>query len=85
MSRPAARLLRRPLVLLAVLWLLLVLACALHPELVTGRDPVDQDLPAALTGPSAAHPLGTDRLGQDLLSRLAYGAAGTLWGCWWRC
>ncbi|WP_194822151.1 dipeptide/oligopeptide/nickel ABC transporter permease/ATP-binding protein [Micromonospora sp. S-DT3-3-22] len=83
MSRPAAvavRLLRRPLVLLAVLWLLLVLACALHPELVTGRDPVDQDLPAALTGPSAAHPLGTDRLGQDLLSRLAYGAAGTLWG-----
>ncbi|MBM7085259.1 dipeptide/oligopeptide/nickel ABC transporter permease/ATP-binding protein [Micromonospora humidisoli] len=83
MSRPAAlatRLLRRPLVLLAVLWLLLVLACALHPELVTGRDPVEQDLPAALGGPSAAHPLGTDRLGQDLLSRLAYGAAGTLWG-----
>ncbi|WP_433228097.1 dipeptide/oligopeptide/nickel ABC transporter permease/ATP-binding protein [Micromonospora sp. CA-248260] len=83
MSRPAAvavRVLRRPLVLLAVLWLLLVLACALHPELVTGRDPVDQDLPAALGGPSAAHPLGTDRLGQDLLSRLAYGAAGTLWG-----
>ncbi|MEU1606194.1 dipeptide/oligopeptide/nickel ABC transporter permease/ATP-binding protein [Micromonospora matsumotoense] len=76
----SARLLRRPLVLLALLWLALVLVCALHPELVTGRDPVDQDLPAALSGPSAAHPLGTDRLGQDLLSRLAYGAAGTLWG-----
>ena len=76
----STRLLRRPLVLLALLWLALVLVCALHPELVTGRDPVDQDLPAALSGPSATHPLGTDRLGQDLLSRLAHGAAGTLWG-----
>jgi peptide/nickel transport system permease protein len=33
----------------------------------------DIDFAARLEGPSAAHPLGTDDLGQDLLARLLYG------------
>jgi peptide/nickel transport system permease protein len=33
----------------------------------------DIDFGARLEGPSAAHPLGTDDLGQDLLARLLYG------------
>lgn len=33
-----------------------------------------QDLGATLQGPSAAHRLGTDELGRDILSRLIYGA-----------
>jgi peptide/nickel transport system permease protein len=71
---------RRPLGIVSLLWLAAVVGCALFPDLVTGRDPLEQDLLSALQGPSAAHPLGTDRLGRDLFSRLAYGAASTLWG-----
>src|SRR5882724_10704099 len=33
----------------------------------------DIDFSAQLTGPSWAHPLGTDDLGQDLLARMLYG------------
>jgi len=40
----------------------------------------DIDFAAKLQGPSWAHPLGTDDLGQDLLARLLYGGriAGTV-------
>jgi peptide/nickel transport system permease protein len=38
------------------------------------RVPIDDiDFRAKLKGPSAAHPLGTDDLGQDLLARMLYG------------
>ncbi len=38
------------------------------------RVPINEiDFAAKLQGPSWAHPLGTDDLGQDLLSRLIYG------------
>jgi len=38
------------------------------------RVPIDEiDFKAKLKGPSWAHPLGTDDLGQDLLARLLYG------------
>ena len=38
------------------------------------RVPIDEiDFKAKLTGPSRAHPLGTDDLGQDLLARVLYG------------
>jgi peptide/nickel transport system permease protein len=38
------------------------------------QDPYAQDLSIALDGPSAAHWLGTDQLGRDLLARLVLGA-----------
>jgi peptide/nickel transport system permease protein len=38
------------------------------------RVPVDEiDFRAKLKGPSSAHPLGTDDLGQDILARILYG------------
>jgi peptide/nickel transport system permease protein len=38
------------------------------------RVPIDEiDFTAKLQGPSAAHPFGTDDLGQDLLARMIYG------------
>ncbi|HXF83714.1 MAG TPA: ABC transporter permease [bacterium] len=51
----------------------IVLAAAL-PRLFTGASPEALDILARLSPPSAGHPLGTDHLGRDLLSRLVYGA-----------
>lgn len=56
----------------AVILLIMVLAVALGPLLW----PVainDIDFAAQLQGPTWAHPLGTDDLGQDLLARMLYG------------
>ncbi|GEP53048.1 ABC transporter permease [Reyranella soli] len=56
----------------AVVLLILVLAVLVGPYLW----PVainDIDFAAKLQGPSLAHPLGTDDLGQDLLARMMYG------------
>jgi len=55
-----------------VVLVLLVLAVLLGP-LVYTVSISDIDFTARLVGPSAAHPLGTDDLGQDLLARILYG------------
>ncbi len=41
-------------------------------------DPTHQDLSQVLLPPSGAHPLGTDQLGRDELTRLLYGARYSL-------
>ena len=56
------------LVLLSVM----VMAVLVGP--LVYRVPIDEiDFKAKLKGPSMAHPLGTDDLGQDLLARMLYG------------
>lgn len=50
-----------------------VLAATLGP-ILTPYDPSSQELSHRLEGPSAAHPLGLDELGRDILSRLLSGA-----------
>lgn len=57
------------LLMFAVLILLAVLVPYLSPY-----DPSEQNLSAFLQPPSAAHWLGTDQLGRDLLTRLLYAA-----------
>ena len=53
--------------------LLTMVAAVLAGPLVY-RVPIDEiDFKAKLRGPSAAHPLGTDDLGQDVLARMLYG------------
>jgi ABC-type dipeptide/oligopeptide/nickel transport system permease component/ABC-type dipeptide/oligopeptide/nickel transport system permease subunit len=42
------------------------------------RDPLHVDTATRLLPPSAAHPLGTDALGRDLLARLGHGALRTV-------
>ncbi len=49
----------------------IVLACCLGPLLLPGPD--DQDLTLGVSPPSAAHWLGTDVLGRDLLARCLVG------------
>jgi peptide/nickel transport system permease protein len=56
----------------AVVLLMMMLAVVLGPYLWPVRIN-DIDFAAQLQGPSWAHPLGTDDLGQDLLARMLYG------------
>ncbi|HEY7141039.1 MAG TPA: ABC transporter permease [Methylomirabilota bacterium] len=44
----------------------------------TPQDPLRMELAARLEGPSAAHPMGTDQYGRDLLSRVMRGAIASL-------
>lgn len=53
--------------------MVLLLAALLAPW-VAPADPVAQNLPARLAGPSSAHWMGTDELGRDIFSRTLYGA-----------
>jgi peptide/nickel transport system permease protein len=62
----------------------LVGAAAIFAPLLSPADPIRNDLlerlapPMWSAGGSAAHPLGTDTLGRDVLSRLLYGARVSL-------
>ena len=47
---------------------------ALAAPLIAPVDPTAQNLPQRLATPSAAHWMGTDQLGRDVLSRVVYGA-----------
>ena len=61
----------------AVVLLLIVAAVVFGPLL--WRVPINEiDFTAKLEGPSWAHPLGTDDLGQDVLARLLYGGRVSL-------
>lgn len=51
----------------------LVVLAGLFAPLLTSHDPTDQSADALLGPGSAGHPLGTDDLGRDLLSRVLYG------------
>ena len=59
---------------------LFALAALAAPWIVAalGHDPAAADLLNRLQPPSWAHPLGTDELGRDLLSRLLYGGRVSL-------
>jgi peptide/nickel transport system permease protein len=83
-ARPTASLtrtlLRKPLgVAAAVVIAVLVLAAVFAPWL-SPYDPIAQDPAAARQWPSAAHWLGTDLLGRDLLTRIMYGGRDSLLG-----
>jgi peptide/nickel transport system permease protein len=64
---------------LATGWLVLVVAVAITASWLPLADPEDQDLANRLAGPfTEGHLLGTDGLGRDVLSRLAFGARVSL-------
>lgn len=55
--------------------ILVFLLCSLLAPVISPYDPNKIDLRASLQPPGAAHPLGTDKLGRDLLSRMIHGTA----------
>ncbi|MFJ8113115.1 dipeptide/oligopeptide/nickel ABC transporter permease/ATP-binding protein [Streptomyces sp. NPDC096132] len=76
----AARLLRKPAAAVSAGYLVLVVLVTVFAGQLAPYAPEEQDLTAALQGPSGAHPLGTGELGRDVLSRLMHGGQITLLG-----
>jgi peptide/nickel transport system permease protein len=64
---------RHRLALVSLVFLLLMVALVLFGPWVWKLAINDIDFTARLKGPSPAHPLGTDDLGQDLFARMLYG------------
>jgi peptide/nickel transport system permease protein len=58
--------------------LAVIVLVAIAAPWIVPYDPLDQDLLALNRAPSAAHWLGTDHIGRDVLSRLLMGARTTL-------
>ncbi|HSJ70767.1 MAG TPA: ABC transporter permease [Acidimicrobiia bacterium] len=63
---------------LAVLWFGMVVFVAIFADLLPIIAPTALDGTAGRAGPSAAHWLGADGLGRDMLSRIIYGARTSL-------
>jgi peptide/nickel transport system permease protein len=74
----AHRLFASPGGVAGVVWLAALVAASLTAPWWLPFKTEDQDFTAVLSGPTAAHWLGTDELGRDLLSRIFAAAAGTL-------
>ena len=81
-SRPAGsptvnalrRLARHRLAMFGAVLVALEVGLALLAPWIAPHEPNRMDYTAVLSGPTAEHPLGTDDLGRDLLSRALYGS-----------
>jgi peptide/nickel transport system permease protein len=68
------RVTREPMGTLGLVLVAIVLFCGLAADLVAPHDPLAIDIAARFVPPSWLHPLGTDQLGRDLLSRVILGS-----------
>lgn len=74
----ARRMLRSPSATVGLVIVAVILLAALLAPIIVPYDPNLQDTANRLMPPAAAHWLGTDGFGRDILSRLIYGARPTL-------
>ncbi|MBQ3446608.1 MAG: ABC transporter permease [Synergistaceae bacterium] len=72
------RLSRSPLAMFGLAIIAVLVFCAMFAEIISPYSPIKQDLMHMFETPSAAHWLGTDEFGRDILSRLIYGARVSL-------
>lgn len=68
------RLLRNKLAIVGMVIVILIILVAIFAPILAPFGYDDQDYMSILQGPSAAHWLGTDNFGRDILSRLIYGS-----------
>src|SRR5437667_7730338 len=73
LQRAWRRAARRPPALVGATVVLLYVLLALGAPWIAPDDPLKTDWSQVRKAPSAAHPLGTDDLGRDVLSRVIYG------------
>src|SRR5215831_12503171 len=69
---------RRPLRAIGAAIVLINILVGIGAEVIAPYDPLTVDYGAMLAAPSAAHWLGTDSFGRDVLSRVIYGARTAL-------
>jgi ABC-type dipeptide/oligopeptide/nickel transport system permease subunit len=71
-------LLRRKLAFLSLIYIAIFYLCGIFAPVIAPQSYTQQNLDQALQSPSWDHPLGTDRLGRDMLSRAIYATRTTL-------
>lgn len=69
---------KRKLVVFGLVIIAILIFMAVFAPWVSPHDPYEQDLLNIRGAPSWEHPLGTDTLGRDLLSRIIYGSRTSL-------
>lgn len=69
---------RNPLALVGLLIVLVTIVVALTSQWIVPYNPIRPDLDVKLDAPSAAHLLGTDDMGRDILSRILSGTQVSL-------
>ncbi|MQA94408.1 MAG: ABC transporter permease subunit [Streptosporangiales bacterium] len=69
----------QPMGAVSALVILVFIVLAFGASMIAPHDPLAQDRTAILQGPSAAHLLGSDDLGRDVLSRIMHGSQISLY------
>ncbi|MDX1764873.1 MAG: ABC transporter permease [bacterium] len=64
---------KHPLAIVGLIIITLLMVTAAFAPILAPWDPAALDLPGNLKGTSLSHPLGQDKLGRDILSRVIYG------------
>jgi ABC-type dipeptide/oligopeptide/nickel transport system permease subunit len=77
-SRVLRRLLRRPVAVVAIVVIVVIYGAGIFAPLVAPYGFNEADLQDRYASPSLSHPLGTDALGRDLLSRSIWSAQTTV-------
>ncbi len=67
------RLFRNKAAMFGMSVIIVLLICALFPSQIAPYHYDDQDYSRTFVSPSLEHPMGTDNLGRDILSRIIYG------------
>ena len=65
---------KNPTAIIGLVLVTILLLCALFPSQIAPHDPYGVDFAVESQPPSLAHPFGTDDFGQDILSRVIFGA-----------
>jgi peptide/nickel transport system permease protein len=68
------RLRRTPGAIAGLVIVVALIFVAIFAPLIAHYDPLAQNIAAGAQAPSFAHPLGTDKLGRDMLARILFGA-----------
>lgn len=64
---------RKPILIFSFIIILILIIFSLFGELVSPYDPLGVDLRSKLQPPDLAHPMGTDDMGRDVMSRVIAG------------
>lgn len=72
------QLVRHRLAMVGAALIIIFILASIFAPIIAPYDPIAMDLPNANAHFSRAHPLGSDQLGRDMLSRIIYGARTSL-------